>query len=295
MTQPYAPGTALGRRLPLLTSDNIGDNMTNAGVSWGWYSGGWANAAGMNGSDANHPLSKGWNAGTTNTTSGTCTNGNIAAGAAFPYCPDALFQYHHQAFGYFAKYADGTPGRAAHLKDELDLFNEPDAASPANTGRYTMHSALPKVAFIKPIGQENEHPGYAGVETGESHLVKLLQALLGPTNRDAKSTMVVVTYDEFGGQYDHVSPPGTAGNTLPHDAFGPGTRIPAIVVSRTLPSSGVDHTSHDTVSIIATIEKRFGVSPIIPELGSTIIQLRDQTVAPLNTAYPKRLRSAQSQ
>ena len=42
----------LGRRLPLLTSDNIGDELSAKKVNWAWYSGGWDNAAGNNGRDA---------------------------------------------------------------------------------------------------------------------------------------------------------------------------------------------------------------------------------------------------
>jgi hypothetical protein len=55
----------------------------------------------------------------------------------------------------------------------------------------------------------------------------------------------VVTYDEFGGAWDHVSPPGL-GTTGARDQFGPGTRIPAILIARNFTSSGVDHTvRHD--------------------------------------------------
>ena len=43
--------------------------------------------------------------------------------------------------------------------------------------------------------------------------------------------MVVVTYDEFGGQWDHVSPPGQGGTPGVHDNMGPGTRIPALVLA----------------------------------------------------------------
>jgi len=67
--------------------------------------------------------------------------------------------------------------------------------------------------------------------------------------------LVVVTYDEFGGQWDHVSPPAV-------DTWGPGTRIPALVISRSLKHSGVDHTSYDTTSILATIERSYGLDPL---------------------------------
>jgi hypothetical protein len=88
----------------------------------------------------------------------------------------------------------------------------------------------------------------------------LIKTILnGPNGKD---TMVIVTYDEFGGQWDHVSPPGTDDQHGPHDAFGPGTRIPALVLSASIRKSGVDHEQLDTTSILATIEHRFGLKPL---------------------------------
>jgi phospholipase C len=117
---------------------------------------------------------------------------------------------------------------------------------------------LPSVSFVKPLGNENEHPGYSSEANGSDHLVDLLQAVEnGP---EAGNTLVVVTYDEFGGQWDHVSPPslGTDGA----DQYGPGTRIPALLISRSLNRSGVDSTTYDTTSIMATIEHSFGLAPV---------------------------------
>ena len=75
--------------------------------------------------------------------------------------------------------------------------------------------------------------------------------------------MVVVTYDEFGGQWDHVAPPGQGNNNGPHDLWGPGTRIPALIVSPRLRGDFVvDHTQYDTTSILATIEARYGLAPV---------------------------------
>jgi phospholipase C len=109
------------------------------------------------------------------------------------------------------------------------------------------------VSFVKPYGAENEHPGYTGEAGGSDHLVELLKEITeGP---QAGNTLVVVTYDEFGGQWDHVSPPKV-------DSWGPGTRIPALVVARSLKHSGVDHTQYDTTSILATIERSFGLEPL---------------------------------
>ncbi|GCD91859.1 acid phosphatase [Nocardioides sp. LS1] len=154
--------------------------------------------------------------------------------------PGALFQYHHQPFNYFADYAPGKPGRA-HLQDETNFF------SAAKAGH------LPTVSFVKPYGAENEHPGYASEPNGSDHLVKLLKTI--SRSPQADKTLVVVTYDEFGGTWDHVSPPKV-------DAWGPGTRVPALVLSTSLKHSGVDHTSYDTTSILATLEQSFGLAPL---------------------------------
>src|SRR5207247_6216637 len=91
---------------------------------------------------------------------------------------------------------------------------------------------LDQVSFVKPIGLENEHPGYTSEGRGSDHLVDLLKLIEGSSC--AKDTMVIVTYDEFGGQWDHVSPPGQGGTAGPHDEWGPGTRVPALIVSTDL-------------------------------------------------------------
>jgi len=75
--------------------------------------------------------------------------------------------------------------------------------------------------------------------------------------------MVVVTYDEFGGQWDHVTPPGQGGVPGPHDVWGPGTRVPALIISPHLHESFVvDHTQYDTTSILATIERRYNLTAV---------------------------------
>jgi acid phosphatase len=177
--------------------------------------------------------------------------------------PDPLFQYHHQPFNYFQNYAPGMPGRT-HLKDETDFVAD------------ATNGTLPAVSFVKPVGEENEHPGYASAHAGDQHLVDLLKTILG--GPDGQDTLVVVTYDEFGGQWDHVAPPGQGPNAAPgpSDEFGPSTRIPALIIGGGFEKSGVDHESHDTTSILATIEHAFGLQPLttrdarVSDLGSAV-------------------------
>jgi phospholipase C len=111
------------------------------------------------------------------------------------------------------------------------------------------------------MGAENEHPGYASTPNGNSKLTHVLQYIEGGNCK--KDTMVIVTYDEFGGAWDHVPPPGQGGTAGPHDQFGPGTRIPALIIAPGLQASfGVDSKEHDTTSILATIEHRYGLAPL---------------------------------
>ncbi|HEY0520526.1 MAG TPA: alkaline phosphatase family protein [Ilumatobacteraceae bacterium] len=244
---PFQPTSQFGAKMPLVddttTPLTIGDRLTDGHVSWAWYSGGWDNANGnVNG--------RGW----TNGAGPTCGDPNSAAAApdlaghgGFPYCPDFSFQTHHQPLNYYARYAPGQPDRG-HLKDEQDFLHA------ATTGH------LPSVSFVKPLGNENEHPGYSSEANGSDHLVDLIKAIEnGP---QGKSTLIVVTYDEFGGAWDHVSPPGMGTTQGVHDLFGPGTRIPALVIGKRLEHSGVDHTVYDTTSIMRTIEAQWHLQPV---------------------------------
>jgi acid phosphatase len=256
MQPSQSPSGAFGAKLPLQSHPTIGDRLTAKGVDWAWYAGGWSNANG----DVGAP-------GYTNGAGPSCSDPATIPGSTYPNCPNGLFQFHHQPFNYFAAYAPGTPGRA-HLKDEAEFIEAAKGSSAS--------CKLKPVSFVKPAGAENEHPGYASESSGSSHLVGLLQAIQASSCKS--DTMVIVTYDEFGGQWDHVPPPGQGSATSgPHDQWGPGTRIPALVISPLLTRPfGVDHASHDTTSILATIEHRFGLQA----LGT-----RDKAVKDLSTAF----------
>jgi phospholipase C len=198
------PATVPAERLvPNQTFATIGDRLSERGVTWAWYSGGWNDAV---------------------------------AGHA-----DPLFQFHHQPFVYFANYADGTDAKAEHLKDEQDFL------AALRTGR------LPAVAFVKPVGANNEHPGYTDLITGENHVKALVDAVR--SSRHWNHTAVIITYDENGGFWDHVAPPVS-------DRWGPGSRVPTLVVSPLAKHGYVDHDVYDTSSILALIEHRWGLAPL---------------------------------
>ena len=151
------------------------------------------------------------------------------------------FQPHHQPFNYFARFAPGSADRTDHLRDYTDLLAAIQAGN------------LPAVAFYKPQGNLNEHPGYTDVASGDAHIAYVIAKL--QASAQWNTTLVIVTYDENGGFWDHAAPPRG-------DRWGPGTRLPAIVISRFARKGYVDSTMYDTTSILKLITRRFGLEPL---------------------------------
>ncbi len=219
--------TASATTLPPQTQKNIGDLLSAKGVDWKWYAGSW-NAAvgdGMQVSTAKRNVIYAGNS------TGLATTANVD------------FQPHHQAFNYFAEFDPvvHAADRSAHLKDYTDLVA--DAAA----------GTLPPVAFYKPEGVYNQHEGYANLTDGDAKIADLVVKL--QASPQWNNMVIVITYDEFGGVWDHVAPPKG-------DLLGPGTRIPAIIVSPLAKKGTVDHTQYDTASILRLITRRFGLDTL---------------------------------
>ena len=224
---------AAATTLPPQTQTNIGDELNTAGVSWKWYAGSW-NAATADG-----------------TRDPSAARTVIYTPSSARGAPD--FQAHHAPFNYYANMDPVTHAadRAAHLKDYTDLVA--DAAA----------GTLPAVTFYKPQGNLNQHEGYANLDDGDAHIADLVAKL--QASPQWKHMVIVITYDEFGGVWDHVAPPKA-------DLIGPGTRIPALVVSPFARRGFVDHTPYDTASILRLITRRFDL-PTLPGL-----KVRDQAL-----------------
>src|SRR6185369_12759593 len=156
-----------------------------------------------------------------------------------------IFQPHHQPFNYFARFAPGTADRERFLKDGEDFVRDIE------------HGTLPQVAFYKPAGRFNQHPGYTDLMSGDAHIAGILEKLR--KSPQWPRMLVIVTYDEHGGFWDHVPPPSGPGWG---DRWGPGTRIPAIIVSPFAKKGAVDSTSYDTTSIIKLITRRFDLEKL---------------------------------
>jgi acid phosphatase len=165
-----------------------------------------------------------------------------------PDLSKVVFQYHHQPFNYFADLAPGTDARKAHLRD--GGLNGAEFIKAIDAG------TLPAVTFYKPQGNLNEHSGYAAVLAGDQHIADVIAHL--EKSPQWAHMLVIVTYDEFGGIWDHVAPPKG-------DRWGPGPRIPALIVSPYAKRGFVDHTQYDTTSILSFITRRWGLA-VLPGL-----------------------------
>jgi phospholipase C len=154
---------------------------------------------------------------------------------------DPGFYFQTQPFAYFANVGAGTQGRADHLRDEKDFLTA------------LKSDGFPNVSFIKPLSADCQHPGEADIARGDSHTATLINAVQDSQYWD--SSAVIVTYDEHGGFWDHVAPPKV-------DRWGPGIRVPAVVVSPFAKKGFVDKTVYDTTSILKFIEWRWGLDPL---------------------------------
>jgi len=185
------------------------------------------------------------------------------------------FQYHHQPFNYFKQFAPGTAARAQHLRDG-GLGDSPISnkfLADAIAGK------LPAVTFYKPQGNLNLHAGYSDIESGDAHITNVIEHL--KKSPQWKDMVIVVTFDENGGWWDHVAPPKG-------DRWGPGSRIPAIVISPYAKKGQVDHSFYDTTSILRFITRLHGL-PLLEGL-----KVRNQAFAARNALPPGDLTGALS-
>jgi phospholipase C len=177
--------------------------------------------------------------------------------------PVPNFQFHHQPFNFFVNYAPGTDARAQHLKD--GGMNGSAFIEAIDAGK------LPQVTFYKPQGNLNEHAGYADVMSGDQHIADVVAHL--EKSPQWGHMLVVITYDENGGFFDHVAPPKA-------DRWGPGSRIPTFIVSPFARKGFVDHTEYDTTSILRFITRRFEL-PALPGLTARDAALKANGQSPL--------------
>jgi len=168
---------------------------------------------------------------------------------------------------YNASYPTGTTAELFPVDDAaLTALNEKPVSSFFTD---CAANALPAFSLLDPnFGtQSQENP--QDISTGEVFMAQVVQAI-GANESLWSKTMLVITYDEHGGYYDHVPPPVA----LAPDAILPvvqpgqsiydgfcryGFRVPAVVVSPYAKPAGLTSVVHDHTSILAMVERKWNL------------------------------------
>lgn len=112
------------------------------------------------------------------------------------------------------------------------------------------HGTLPQVAWIVPDTEDSEHPPEP-VAQGMWHVTRVINALM--QSAYWKDSVIILTWDDYGGFYDHVEPPDV-------DAYGYGPRVPTIVLSPYAKPGFISHQTYDFTSVLKFIEERWGLT-----------------------------------
>jgi phospholipase C len=123
------------------------------------------------------------------------------------------------------------------------------------------NNQLPAVSWVIPSGQNSDHAGSTVNTGGPSWIASIVNAI-GASPYWA-NTAIIITWDDWGGWYDHVPPPVVDDGTSWGSGYVYGFRVPLIVVSEYAKPAYISHVTHDTGSILNFIERTFG----LPSLG----------------------------
>jgi phospholipase C len=146
--------------------------------------------------------------------------------------------------------------------DVYDYWNPFAAKASSYTEKYASHfvtrdqifidlknGTLPQVSWVIPMDNQSEHPPY-NITQGMDWVVYVVDRIMESPYWN--STAIIVTWDDYGGFYDHVPPPQI-------DKYGLGFRVPALIISPYAKSGYIDHTQYQFESILKFIEWRFNI------------------------------------
>ena len=236
---------------------NIGDLLNAAGITWGFFEGGFDLTI------TNPNNTTGCNRSTTSKITGTNKKDYIPHHQPFQYYVSTANPNHTRPTSPSTVGKSGDPGN--HQYDIHDFFDA------INAGNY------PQVSFLKAPGYQDGHAGYSDPIDEQKFIVDTINFLMGLP--DWATTAVVISYDDSDGWYDHqlgqilntsqtsadgLTAPGECGSALPQlsgisaphaqGRCGYGPRLPLLVISPYARQNYVDHTMTDQTSIIRFVE-----------------------------------------
>jgi phospholipase C len=269
-----------------LTGKNIGNLMNGAGVTWGWFQGGFAPGATVpagTGTDALQDAGSSTNYAKGPAARPACntSHDNIGGASVQDYVE------HHEPFEYYASTANPEHNAPASVSDVG--YSDP-AGTPLDQAvnhQYDLSwfskaleaGNLPQVSFLKPPAYENAHAGNSDPLDEQHFLVDTINQI--EESSYWKNTAIIITYDDSDGWYDHVlgpivrpsedtpdelDGPGKCGSSsstpATQDRCGVGPRLPLLVISPYARQNYVDNTFTEQASVTQFIEDNWSLGQI---------------------------------
>jgi phospholipase C len=134
-------------------------------------------------------------------------------------------------------------------------------ANPAPILNDIANSQLPAVSWVIPAGKNSDHAGTATNTGGPSWVASIVNAIGNSTYW--ANTAIIVTWDDWGGWYDHVPPPKVIDDGSSWGSgYVYGFRVPLLVISPYAKAAYISHVNHDFGSILRFTEETFGLAPV---------------------------------
>jgi phospholipase C len=165
-------------------------------------------------------------------TTGGCPPADPECPLAIPFYP-CVYDPSDIPFQYYPRFRDNP----TYMRDFSRLGQDLDEGT------------LPSVSYVKAIGFRTEHPGYGiTIRDGIDFTRALIDRILSSSYADR--TLIIVTYDEGGGYFDHVAPPPAS----PVDGKEYGVRIPTFAIGRFARAGHISHVEMEASSLVRFIE-----------------------------------------
>jgi phospholipase C len=186
------------------------------------------------------------------------TEGDLLSSAHIPWAYYAAREdqrgYIWSAYAAIRRYREDHSRWSAHVRPVDGLLSD------------IRENRLPPVTWVTPRYQLSDHPPYS-ICHGETWTTQVVNAIM--RSPIWKNTAIFLTWDDYGGFYDHVAPPQV-------DGFGFGFRVPLIVISPYAKRGFVDHSLGEFSSVVRFVEDNWGLSRLT---------LRDRRANDLREAF----------
>ena len=204
----------------------IADLLLNAGRTFKVYAGGYAEA-----------VAAGY--GNCPNIASDCQYSEVTHPIAYQAC---RYDASDIPFAYYAQFADSS-----HIADYTQLAKD------------VANNALPDFAYVKALTTRNEHPNVSTISDGVAFVQGMIQTI--EQSPYASSTLILVTWDEGGGFFDHIAPPPSIDTDDANAPVPYGTRVPLLAIGPFAKKGAISHVTMEHSSIVRFLEYNF-VGPV---------------------------------